>query len=109
MLPAPTQDSPTKGAKRRAKVRARVEKQKEDESLRMLEIGTQGSGSECEKLKVCLKCRELSDDKKCVRWYEVHKHPDAAKFIGAAMTCVPPEDRLKPLPPVCVFLSPSFF
>lgn len=89
--PAIILDSLTKGAKRRAKARARQE-----------ELETWGPGSR--QLNVCLTCRELSDDEKCVRWCEVHKRPDAAKLIGAAMTCVPPEDRLKPLPLVCVFL-----
>ncbi|KAJ6497198.1 hypothetical protein C8R47DRAFT_1069243 [Mycena vitilis] len=95
-LRPPPKESP---GKRRSDKSREKKRKAEEEKERLLEMEKLGPPPAPVKLGVCLSCRHLSEEEKCVRLYEVHKRRDAKKFIGAAMTCVPPEDRLKPLPP----------
>jgi hypothetical protein len=50
----------------------------------------------------CRVCQDKRMDERCVRLLEVVERPDTADLVGAALTCAPPDDRLQPLPQVCL-------
>ncbi|KAJ7025913.1 hypothetical protein C8F04DRAFT_1268767 [Mycena alexandri] len=47
----------------------------------------------------CAKCGNENMEDRCVRILEVFEKPNVASLRGVVMTCAPPDDRLKPLPP----------
>jgi hypothetical protein len=49
----------------------------------------------------CPKCANLPMEERCVRILKV-KHRNCSHLVGAALTCAPVGDRLKPKPPVSV-------
>jgi hypothetical protein len=88
LQPPQPSPSPSKGQKRSQKVRAKKANQ-------------DNTKPDAEGPSVCLLCKALPEDEKCIREYEVHRFPKAAELTGVAMTCAPEHDRLQPIPLVC--------
>ncbi|KAJ7168261.1 hypothetical protein C8R43DRAFT_945465 [Mycena crocata] len=76
--PTPPTPTPTKGEKRNHRKRNREPDSKHGE---------------------CQLCMYEKPEDKCVHEMEVFARKDAKRMIGAALTCAPPGDRLKPRPP----------
>ncbi|KAJ7785280.1 hypothetical protein DFH07DRAFT_763876 [Mycena maculata] len=64
----------------------------------LAERGTELELDRLEQLQLCPLCKDLNMDKHCIRTVEVKRQPNAKQFIGAAFTCAPVGDQLKPVP-----------
>ncbi|KAJ7699612.1 hypothetical protein B0H17DRAFT_1129219 [Mycena rosella] len=104
-----TSPSKTKAQKRHEKQKKRKQEEEkarkeEEEKQRKEEIRV-----EAESLGVdpgpevlnynCPNCKNEDAEDRCLREIQVFERPDAESLIGAALTCAPPEDRLKPSRP----------
>lgn len=104
----PSTAKPSPGQIRNEKKRARGEKEKvkdpELDNVIAEILGTELVPSE--RQGPCAKCGNENMEDRCVRILEVFEKPNVASLRGVVMTCAPPDDRLKPLPPVSTYICP---
>ncbi|KAJ7287726.1 hypothetical protein C8J57DRAFT_1284697 [Mycena rebaudengoi] len=92
-IPSSLPETLTKKQKRKQKSKQNMEKErrKREAERKILEV-VPGA---------CTLCQDLPDEEKCVRIVEVTER-NCKKYIGCALTCAEPDDRLKPKPPPAV-------
>lgn len=94
---------------RRTKAAATEQERRDASSIQMEVLGDEVLEDEVledellpEEKVSCRVCQDKKMDERCIRILEVDDRPDTADLVGAALTCAPPDDRLQPLPQVCL-------